>query len=174
VDLPERGRAALANWRDALVAGREDLRPVPAVNLHVTLVFLGWQDESAAGRIAEAALGAAAGLEAPRLTPGDVRPVPPRDPRLFALDLADEDERAGALQAACSDALEAGGWYRPEKRPFWPHLTLARVKRGRRRVARLGNARAPGEPFEASTLTLYRSTLRPQGALYEPLWRHRL
>ena len=45
------------------MAGREDLRPVPAVNLHVTLVFLGWQDESAAGRIAEAAFGAPQGSE---------------------------------------------------------------------------------------------------------------
>ncbi len=147
---------------------------MPAVNLHVTLVFLGWQDESAAGRIAEAAFDAAAGLGAPRLIPGEVRPVPPRDPRLFALDLADEDERAGRLQAACSDALEAGGWYRSEKRPFWPHLTLARVKRGRRRVARLPDVPPPGESFAASTLTLYRSTLRPQGALYEPLSRQSL
>ncbi len=171
MDLPAGARTALAGWRDALVAGREDLRPVPAENLHVTLVFLGWQDESAAGRIAEAAFGTTAGLGAPRLTPAEVRPVPPRDPRLFALDLADEDGRAGGLQAACSDALEAGGWYRPEKRPFWPHLTLARVKRGRRRVGRLPDVPPPGEPFAASTLTLYRSTLRPQGALYEPLSR---
>ena len=171
MDLPGGARTALAGWRDALVAGREDLRPVPAENLHVTLVFLGWQDESAAGRIAEAAFGTTAGLGAPRLTPAEVRPVPPRDPRLFALDLADEDGRAGGLQAACSDALEAGGWYRPEKRPFWPHLTLARVKRGRRRVGRLPDVPPPGEPFAASTLTLYRSTLRPQGALYEPLSR---
>jgi 2'-5' RNA ligase len=29
----------------------------------------------------------------------------------------------------------------------------------------------PAEPFEAGELTLYRSTLRPQGALYEPLAR---
>jgi len=29
----------------------------------------------------------------------------------------------------------------------------------------------PGERFEASVVTLYRSILRPQGALYEPLRR---
>jgi 2'-5' RNA ligase len=79
------------------------------------------------------------------------------------------------VQAGVSDALEAGGWYRPEKRPFWPHITLARVKRGRRRVAPLPDAPpAPGEAFPASELTLYRSTLRPQGALYEPLARAEL
>ena len=108
----------------------------------------------------------------PLLTPAGVRSLPPRNPRLFALDLEDEGGRASALQAAASAALEAGGWYRPEKRPFWPHLTLARVKRGERRVAPLPDApQPPSEPFEAPVVTLYRSTLRPQGALYEPLAR---
>jgi len=168
LDLPEGARAALADWRDLLVAGRDDLRPVAAEALHVTLVFLGWQDEQAAGEIAEAAFSGAGGAP-PLLAAGEVRPLPPRAPRLFALALADDHERAATLQAGASRALEAGGWYRPEKRPFWPHLTLARVKRGRRRVAPLAELAAPQEPFEASRLTLYRSTLRPQGALYEPL-----
>ena len=61
--------------------------------------------------------------------------MPPRRPRLFALDLADEGGRAAALQAAVAGALERAGVYEPERRPFWPHVTLARVKRGERRAA---------------------------------------
>jgi 2'-5' RNA ligase len=172
LDLPEDARAGVVDWRDGLLDGRRDLRPVRAEALHVTLVFLGWQDESAAPKIAEAAFGTLPAGPPPRLTPTGVRSLPPRNPRLFALDLEDEGDRAGALQAAASAALEAGGWYRPEKRPFWPHLTLARVKRGERRVAPLPEAPPPpSEPFEAPVVTLYRSTLRPQGALYEPLAR---
>jgi 2'-5' RNA ligase len=170
LDLPERVRLDLAAWRDALAEGRTDLRPVRAEALHVTLVFLGWQDEAAATAIAEAAFESAA--RAPVLRPAEVRPLPPRNPRLFALDLEDLEGRATALQARVSDALAAGHWYRPEKRPFWPHITLARVKRHERRVAPLpSDPPPPGEPFEAAELTLYRSTLRPQGALYEPLAR---
>jgi RNA 2',3'-cyclic 3'-phosphodiesterase len=175
LDLPEQARSALAEWRDQLVEGRGDLRPVAPQALHVTLVFLGWQDESAAEPIAAAAFAAAADRGAPVLRAGAVKPLPPRDPRLFALDLDDEGSRATAVQAAVSDALEGGRWYRPEKRPFWPHMTLARVKRGQRRVPPLPDAPAPpAEAFEATELTLYRSTLRPQGALYEPLARARL
>ena len=174
LDLPEAARARLAAWRDALVADRSDLRPVRVEALHVTLVFLGWQDESAAETIAEAAF-AAVPPSIPTLRATAIRPLPPRDPRLFALDLDDEDERASALQAAVSDALEKGGWYTPEKRPFWPHMTLARVKRGVRRAPPLAaEPPAPADPFEARDLTLYRSTLRPQGALYEPLARKAL
>jgi RNA 2',3'-cyclic 3'-phosphodiesterase len=167
LDLPVDARSALAAWRDGLVAGRDDLRPVPAEALHVTLVFLSWQDEQAADAIAQAAF-ASASEAAPLLTPLAVRALPPRSPRLFALDLKDEDGRAGELQAAASDALEAGGWYRPEKRPFWPHLTLARVKRSVRRAPPL-QEKPPTSPFATRQLTVYRSTLRPQGALYEPL-----
>jgi RNA 2',3'-cyclic 3'-phosphodiesterase len=171
LDLPAGPRGALAAWRDQLVEGRRDLRPVREEALHVTLVFLGWQDEQAAAAIAEAAFGAMSS-QPPLLRAGGVRPLPPRDPRLFALDLEDEEARAGAVQAAVSDALEAGRWYRPEKRPFWPHVTLARVKRGERRVPPLPDSPAPpGAPFEARELTLYRSTLRPQGAVYERLAR---
>ena len=172
LDLPEAARASIASWREQLLADRGDLRPVRPEALHVTLVFLGWQDESAAPRIAKAAFQALPAVPAARLTPSGVRSLPPRNPRLFALDLEDEGSRATALQAAASAALEAGGWYRPEKRPFWPHLTLARVKRGERRVPPLpAEPPPPRQPFEAPVVTLYRSTLRPQGALYEPLAR---
>jgi RNA 2',3'-cyclic 3'-phosphodiesterase len=175
LDLPDRARSALASWRDELVEGRRDLRPVRAEALHVTLVFLGWQDEKAADAIASAAFEACSGHSAPRLRASGVRPLPPRDPRLFALDLEDEEGRASGVQAAVSDALAAGRWYRPEKRPFWPHLTLARVKRGERRVPPLPDAPAPpGDLFQADQITLYRSTLRPQGAIYEPLARAEL
>ncbi len=171
LDLPAEARSALASWRDALVEGRRDLRPVGADALHVTLVFLGWQDESAAEAIWSAAVDAAP-ARAALLRAGAVKPLPPRDPRLFALDLDDSGDRASALQAAVSEALAAGGWYKPEKRRFWPHVTLARVKRGERRVPPLPSDLAPpADPFEARQLTLYRSTLRPQGALYEPLGR---
>ena len=172
LDLPDDAREALVEWRDVILASRNDVRPVPPEALHVTLVFLGWQDESAAERIAEAAFGSLPAAPAPRLAATGVRPVPPRNARLLALDLDDEDGRATALQGAMSDTLEAGGWYRPEKRPFWPHMTLARVKRGERRVPPPPDEPPPpGEPFDTAVVTLYRSTLRPQGALYEPLMR---
>jgi 2'-5' RNA ligase len=172
LDLPEDAREGLVRWRDAILEGRRDVRPVRPDALHVTLVFLGWQDESAAERIAEAAFGTLPAGAPPRLAATGVKPVPPRNARLFALDLEDEDGRASRLQGVASDALEAGGWYTPEKRPFWPHITLARVKRGERRVpAPPVEPPPPAEPFDTPVLTLYRSTLRPQGALYEPLAR---
>jgi 2'-5' RNA ligase len=116
---PDRER--LAAWRDELVAGRDDLRPVAAESLHLTLVFLGYRPEKEIDAIAQAAFSGIGEGRAVDLDPVALKAVPPRAPRLFALDLADPGGRAAALQAAASDALESGRFYRPEKRPWWPH-----------------------------------------------------
>jgi RNA 2',3'-cyclic 3'-phosphodiesterase len=168
LDLPAEVRGALAAWRDEALAGRSDLRPVAPDSLHVTLAFLGYRPEKEIEEIARLLAEAAAARAPCRLRAGDVRAVPPRRPHLFALDLVDEGGNAAGLQQAVSDALERARFYKPEKRPFWPHVTLARVKRNLR-AEPLAAGSAPLEPFEAREVALYRSTLRPQGALYERL-----
>jgi 2'-5' RNA ligase len=167
LDLPEEVRRRLAG----LMPERRDLRPVPAEALHVTLVFIGHRPEDEIPAIASAVTESVRGLPPAALRATAVVPVPKRGPpRLFALDLEDDGGRAGAVQAAVSRALEP--WYEPEKRPFWPHVTLARVRKGER--AKRLVVEPPDERFEASEVTLYRSRLSPKGASYEALERARL
>ena len=166
----EPDRAALAAWSDALVAGRDDLRPIAPEALHLTLAFLGYRPEKEIEAIVRCAFEAVGPAPAPALDPLAVKPLPPRAPRLFALDLADPEGRAAAIQSAASEALAAGGFHEPEKRPWWPHVTLARVKR-HARAAPLPADPPEGGPLHTDRVTLYRSLLRPQGALYEPLAR---
>ncbi len=63
-----------------------------------------------------------------------------------------------------------------EDRPFRPHLTVARVKRDHREVGRaldtLGVFTAPflcGQ-LPVERVTLFKSDLRPSGAVYTKLW----
>jgi 2'-5' RNA ligase len=174
LDLPEDLREAIVGWQgDAL----EDpaLRPMRPESLHFTLVFLGYHPEKEIEQIASAAL--VSGARAPQLT---LRAEPvgvPRGkhPRLFALDA--ESPGAVELQQRVSDSLQAAGFYEPEKRPFWPHLTVARVRPEKRGSKRPATVETPPKPlpstfehtFVSDRLTLYRSHLRPQGAEYEPL-----
>jgi 2'-5' RNA ligase len=171
LELPEALRGELVEWRSAALAGREDLRPVAPEALHATLVFLGYQAEKDIPRIASSAFEAVGALAPPALAPAGIVPVPKRDPRLFALDLADADGSCAVLQAAASGALAAARFYKPEKRPFWPHVTLARVKRHVRRAPGIDAEPPELGSFTARDVTLYRSLLRPQGAVYEPLER---
>jgi RNA 2',3'-cyclic 3'-phosphodiesterase len=170
LELPGEVVDALGGWSREALGRVPELRVVRAESLHVTLVFLGYQAERDVERIAEVSF--AGGVEEFRLAPQGVLPVPRGRPRLFALDLDDPGEAVVRWQGALSDRLEAARFYEPEKRPFWPHVTLGRVKRGarvRRDLALPELPEALREPFTASRVTLFRSTLKPSGAVYEPL-----
>ncbi len=140
---------------------------MPDESLHLTLVFLGHLPERDRERVAATSLEAVGTLPAARLRPTGLVGVPRGRPRLFSLELDDEGGRAAAIQAAASGALAAASLYEPERRPFWPHLTIARV-RGGQRVKRL-DAAVPELAIEARRVTLYRSHLSPRGARYEAL-----
>jgi 2'-5' RNA ligase len=170
LELPSRVRSALDAWRVDAVGSRDDLRLVAPASLHVTLAFLGSRAASDLPDIGLAVSHSVVDLPAPRLGVAAVKPVPPRRPRLFAFDLADPDGAATTLQAAVSEALSSAGFYKPEKRPFWPHVTFARVRRGMKRVEPI-SLEPPSLSFTARHVTLYRSHLSPRGARYEALRR---
>lgn len=164
LDLPVPARAALARWRDAATHGRSELRRVPEEQLHVTLVFLGSTPPAEIGGLWETVSAAASGLRAPLLTPLGVRGVPARRPRLFALDLGDDGDRAGHLHGRVAQAME-----RTEERAFWPHVTLARVRRDAPARPLAVSGDMPLDAFTSPALTLYRSQPSAGGAVYTPL-----
>ena len=115
------------------------------------------------------ALGAVA-APVPGLALGAPAWLPPRRPGVLAVDLVDSEEACGRLQRAVSDTLVGLGVHTPEKRPFRPHVTVARVRRGAR-VDQQVSPLSLRDTFAASAVTLYRSRLGPKGARYEPLAR---
>lgn len=159
------GREALADPK---------LRPVPVESLHITLAFLGYRAEKEVEPIAAVvreSVGAAPWVELK-----DPVPIPPRGrARMFTLPALSPGTEV--LQEGLEQRLVKEGFYKPEKRPFWPHVTVARVRpeaRGSKRPAVVSDppAKLPeglSEPFLGVRLTLYRSELKPTGARYVPL-----
>lgn len=174
LDLPDEVREGIIAWQGRELADPA-LRPVRPESLHMTLVFLGYHPEKQIERIAEAALGVDAPAPEIRLEPEPVGVPRGKRPRLFALDAP--SEAAVELQAQVERRLVEARFYEPEKRPFWPHLTVARMrpeKRGSRKPGLVEKVPGPlpeqlFRPFSALRLTLYRSHLRPQGAEYIPI-----
>lgn len=175
LDLPDRVRDGLEAWQGRALADPA-LRPVRPEALHVTLCFLNYHPERAIESIAAVVTGVDPRPVELRLE-GDPVPVPSRRPRLFAA--AGRSPAADELQAELSERLAAARFYKPEKREFWTHVTVARVRSERGSRARGGRGRPmrvespPGalageltEPFQAPRLALYRSFLRPSGAEY--------
>ena len=174
LDLPDEARAAMLAWQSRALAGREDLRAVAPDALHVTLAFLGHRPPDEIEPIGVAVGQAVANLgEAAELRPQAVLGVPRRRPRLFAVDLADAEARAGRIQAGVAEALSKEGFYEPERRRFWPHITVARVGRAERNAAPI-TIPPPADSFTATEVVLYRSHLGRGPALYEALARFRL
>jgi 2'-5' RNA ligase len=96
--------------------------------------------------------------------------LPRRRPNVLAVELHDHDAALAEVQALVSCALEEGGWYQPETRPFFAHVTVARVRKGAR-VSRDPLPAPPSLSMRAATVVLYRSRLSSTGARYEPLAR---
>jgi RNA 2',3'-cyclic 3'-phosphodiesterase len=177
LDLPEDVCGALVAWQ-ASECDDPALRPIAPQALHVTLCFLGYHPERAIERIAEIVTGMRA-RAVPLRFQAEPGPLPRTRPRLFAAGA--ESPGSISLQAELSDALQAERFYSPEKREFWPHVTVARVRPERRRSPSGGRRRgrpqliekSPGRlpdallrPFGCVRVCLYRSILKPQGAEY--------
>ncbi|MFP5388814.1 MAG: RNA 2',3'-cyclic phosphodiesterase [Thermoleophilia bacterium] len=167
--------------RDGIVAwgGRElrdpALRVVAPEALHVTLAFLGYLPEKEIERLVE--IVKAVDSPAPAIRLGDpiAKPTVKRA-RIIALPLISPG--TVTLQAELEGKLVAAGLFKPEKRPFWPHLTVARVKSAGRGSKRpMDVSKLPGklprsllEPkFKGIRTRLYRSELNPMGARYTSL-----
>jgi 2'-5' RNA ligase len=168
LDLPDPVLASLDRW------GAEELRdpalrPVAVENLHVTLAFLGSRPADQVEPIADVVRES--GGPAPIVELGDPVARPSRGrPKLFALPVISPGTEL--LQAGLRGRLLETGLHEPDKRPFWPHLTVARVRaegRGSRRSMRVGEPprglpASLVEPFYGIRIVLYRSELQPSGA----------
>jgi RNA 2',3'-cyclic 3'-phosphodiesterase len=167
LELPAEVREALVRWRSAALNTVPGLRPLPEDHLHVTLCFLGWRSASEIEAIAGACRQLSP-FDPPMVSLGEARWLPPRRPRVLAVELAEAEGQLRVIQARLSRTLEEGGWYEPERRPYLPHVTVARAGR-RERVKPSPLPAPPSLSFTSSRVTLFRSRLSPRGARYEVL-----
>lgn len=148
-----------------------DVRPVGPEALHLTIQFLGDVRE---GEMPEIERGLAESLR--KVAPFDVEcagisllPNQKR-PRVVVAGLRGEGLAAAA--ESVETVLSPLG-FPPEERAFKPHISVARVRSARAVEALVRFIKVSGErSFGTSTidrLTLFRSQLRQDGAVYTPL-----
>ena len=167
LDLPEALAEELARLQAGLTVGRV----LPEDNLHLTLAFLGEIGEPQARDVAEALAGLR--LAPVELVLGGLDLFGGRRPG--ALVIAARGAGLEHLQGKVAQAVRDAG-VTLERRRFRPHVTLARLPREMtsRDRTRLGeflalNGAVSLPPAMAESLTLYRSHLREEGAIHEPL-----
>jgi 2'-5' RNA ligase len=175
IDLPEETRKALAAVQEQLKQSRARVRWVRTNSIHLTLKFLG---NIHPAQVEDIALAVAQEVrDEPPITLGaaGLGAFPSRrKPRVIWIGMEGEVQRLTRIQVRVENALEPLGFVR-EKRSFQPHLTIGRVK-DRRKLQALIDAMAtldmePFNSFDADEIILYKSDLRPTGAIYTKLHR---
>ena len=139
----------------------EGVRTLPRDDLHVTLAFLGHRPADELDSIVGALRDAAAGAREIRLTPLRYRET--RSVGMLVLD--DAGRHATALANDVQARLEGLGAHERERRPWLPHLTVARW----RERPRLQPKPPPGRTFVPSDAAAYVSRLHAAGARYAVL-----
>ncbi len=175
--LPPQWSTALCQTMGRLAADiPAGVRWVKPAGIHLTLRFLGDTDAALAPAIVAGLERGLTGLTAPELSLSGLGTFPAgRQPRVIWAGVAGQPDELAELHRAAESVAAALGW-RPEGRPFRPHLTLGRVRErvsdAQRRgiLAAIGKAELPdGMTWKFDTVRLYRSELTPQGAIYSSL-----
>jgi 2'-5' RNA ligase len=170
--LPDDLRRGLVALQERLASLPLPVRWTHPETMHLTLAFLGETSPAVAERIPAALAGALVQGPPPfRLEARGCGTFPGHGkPRVVWVGLRGEIDAAVRLKQVVDRGLEPLG-FRPEDRPFRPHLTLGRVAEGRMgnwREALRAEAETPLGSLEVTSLTLFESRLDPDRARHLP------
>lgn len=178
--LPEGIRALLSDLQRRLQRAGLYASWIPESNLHLSLIFLGNIEESRLQDITGCIQRAAVGAETFTCTITKAGFFgPPRSPRILWAGI-DAPPVLTALQNNLNSEFNRSG-FQTEERPYYPHITLARIKPRHRKqepqnlAGVLAKNPVRGEAvFQADALHLMQSILTPERVTYTSLFRQPL
>ncbi|MBI3932857.1 MAG: RNA 2',3'-cyclic phosphodiesterase [Acidobacteria bacterium] len=170
LEVDDAMRARVAGSMEQLREQIRGVRWVARQAIHVTLRFLGESTREALDRVARDLRAVAAACPLAEARVAGLGVFPERgSPRVLWLGL-DLPPSVLEMQAQCERAAVAAGFPR-EDRPFQSHLTLGRW---RDRAQRPTLPRLDLGVTALDAVVLFRSELRPTGAVYTPIETFRL
>lgn len=170
IKLPDTILTAISEIQEGIRSYGINLRWVRPENMHLTLKFLGDTKEDNIEKVTAAIYDSVEAYEPVLLFAKGVGVFPGiKRPRVVWVGVSGQLESLIGLQKRLEEGLEGLG-FEKEKRSFKGHLTLGRVK-GRIDPKKLGGALKKyigftSETFYADNVVLYKSELKPTGAVY--------
>lgn len=177
IELPGEVKTEIAGLVSSIDAlGLRGARTVRPEGIHLTLKFLGDVSAEAIPEI-RSAMDAAASEATPfDLSLGDAGVFPSAAAaRVLWVGVVGDLDHLNRLQQAVEQSLSRLG-FRPERRGFNPHITVGRLRDSvsrsdRRRVTDALFSHECARPgISVERVSLIRSVLRPDGAIYEPIY----
>ncbi|HZW03347.1 MAG TPA: RNA 2',3'-cyclic phosphodiesterase [Anaerolineaceae bacterium] len=176
IELPDAIREKLSLLLDRLKCPETSaVRWVPVSNIHLTLKFLGDTSPNNLEIFSKILHAEAARRRSFEFEIGGIGTFPNlRRPRVIWVGVQAPAELIGLQRSIEGEAIRLG--YNPDGRPFSPHLTLGRVNQNAtpQEVRQISDVllKQPSEKLGKVTVdrvVLFRSDLRPNGAVYTPL-----
>jgi RNA 2',3'-cyclic 3'-phosphodiesterase len=172
IDLPEDIKQKVYDSQNALKQCNVRLKFVDPAGFHITMKFLGEIEPSLIDPIIRALQSVS--MKSFTITVGPITWNNPKRPRVIWCTIRDGGECA-SLNRQIEDLLAPFGIQR-ESRPFTAHATVARVREGTQppdmqQIVRQVRALPQADigSCEVTGIKLKKSTLTPQGPIYEDL-----
>jgi len=172
IPIPEEVLAVLARAQKQLQSYNAEVRWTQVRSIHLTLKFLGEVNPDLLPRLAQSLRSQITQPRSFNLSLSELGSFPnPQNPRILWCGVGGEQDALLQLQRIVETACGNCG-FPAEDRPFSPHLTLGRIK-GRKNLRALidyiGTAKDIECSFRADRFNIYKSVLKPQGAVYTVL-----
>jgi 2'-5' RNA ligase len=170
LELPSDVKAMLARCVVPF-RGAPSVRWVPEANYHLTLGFLGQVAGEESERLTSALSEVARSAVHVRTAIAELRsfPVGARHARVLLAGVNDGQGRIADIEALVHTSFSA--WLPDRQDRYVPHVTLGRCVPPRSVPPGWTSAGVPDASFPIDAITLFRSHLRPEGTVYEPLVR---
>ncbi len=136
-------------------------------NLHITLKFLGEIDEKKKGEITPVITEIGKALTSFKISLEGLGCFPsPRSPRVLWIGVAEGSEILNKMATELEERLSQFG-FKKEKR-FHAHVTIGRIKKPCT-IDDILQKTIKTEAFSVDAITFFKSTLKPEGPIYEVL-----
>lgn len=176
IALPDAVKKKLSDIQGELKKSNADVRWVAGDNIHLTLKFIGEQDEITTDLIGAGLEEAVKAVSRYTVRISSLGAFPRiQSPRIIWLGIDTGDAETKAIAGLIENKMASLGITR-EEREFSSHITIGRTRSnaGNHSLAQLLTAlqKKPQElhlGFEVTTVTLFKSTLRTAGPVYEPI-----
>lgn len=176
VDVSPKSADRASDLINRLQAAAAGVKWVEPKNLHLTLKFLGDVPEAETPEVCRSVARAVAEFAAFEISLRGAGAFPSRQrPRTLWIGVGEGLERLRALHAAV-DSVLAKLRFPKERRPFHPHLTIGRVRRGGPELRGLPELLEKNDRFDVgksivTEVITYASFLDKRGPTYEALGR---
>lgn len=172
VEIPQHIRKKIDTFIQEETGKNLPVKWVKFENLHITLKFLGEIDDKKKKEITPAIQEVAKKYPSFNMSLESVGCFPsPRNPRVLWIGAKEGSEQLCAIAQELEEKLAPFGF--EEEKRFHAHLTIGRIKKFCK-VDDILDKEIKTNSFPITSITLFKSTLKPEGPIYEELARFNL